>query len=292
MWDVHNMEDLAPVAVHIVLDPESPLGHHGFVDSPNHGPRGTALVKELIPYLDDRFHLHAQDNGRIVTGHSSGGWSSLWLQLQWPDVFGGCWSSAPDPVEFSAFQMTDLYHDVSMFTADDGTLTPSFRDRSDPIGDMAVKMSVREEAHMEYAMHSLGGSGEQWDTWRAMFSPRDETTGFPKPMFDPITGAIDKAVVEHWKQFDIARLVRNDWETYAPIFAERVHLVCGGEDSFYLNRAVERLKVFVDDHQTIEGGTGSITLVPRADHFEVLGRVIQDWHEEVRAFFRSSGLHE
>jgi len=98
-----GIEDIAPMAVHVVLDPESPLGHHGFVDSPNHGPRGTALVRELIPYLEGEFRLVARPEARVVTGYSSGGWSALWLELRWPDVFGACWASAPDPVDFSAF---------------------------------------------------------------------------------------------------------------------------------------------------------------------------------------------
>jgi hypothetical protein len=44
--------DYTPQAVFIVLDPESPLGHHGFVDNENHGPRGRALVSERIPHLE------------------------------------------------------------------------------------------------------------------------------------------------------------------------------------------------------------------------------------------------
>jgi hypothetical protein len=98
-----------PSTVYIVLDPESPLGHHGFVDSVNHGPRGTALVSELIPHLESKFRLVTRPEARIVTGHSSGGWSALWLQLNWPQVFGGCWARAPDPIDFSAFQMANLW---------------------------------------------------------------------------------------------------------------------------------------------------------------------------------------
>jgi len=46
---------------------------------PGDRPRGEALVKEFIPYLESQFHLIAKPEARIVTGHSSGGWSSLWL---------------------------------------------------------------------------------------------------------------------------------------------------------------------------------------------------------------------
>ena len=38
---------------------------------------------------------------RFLTGHSSGGWSSLWLQVDYPEFFGGVWSTAPDSGRFS-----------------------------------------------------------------------------------------------------------------------------------------------------------------------------------------------
>ena len=91
------------------LEAESPTGHHVFADSPGNGPRGTALVEEFIPHLETQWPLRPEPGGRLLTGHSSGGWSSLWLQLNWPDVFGGTWSTAPDPVDFRDFQRTDIY---------------------------------------------------------------------------------------------------------------------------------------------------------------------------------------
>ena len=103
-------------------------------------------------------------------------------------------------------------------------------------------MTVRQECLMEHAIDPSGGSGGQWDAWEAMFSPRDPATGRPRPMFDARSGAIDRAVVEAWSRFDIARLVTGDWERFGPILRGRVRLACGAQDSFYLNRAVERLR--------------------------------------------------
>ena len=103
-------------AIWIVLDPEDRLGHHGFVDSDNFGPRSTALVEEFIPWLERRFRLVSSPKARFLTGHSSGGWSSLWLQLNHPEFFGGCFSSAPDPVDVTAFETVDLTSDQTLFT--------------------------------------------------------------------------------------------------------------------------------------------------------------------------------
>ena len=68
-------------------------GHSVYANSAVNGPRGDALVEELIPYVDAHFRTVAAPTARFVTGHSSGGWSSLWLQVSYPDTFGGVWSS-------------------------------------------------------------------------------------------------------------------------------------------------------------------------------------------------------
>lgn len=299
MYRTPGVEDVAPLAVVIVLDPESPLGHHGFTDTVNHGPRGTALVQEFIPHLEETFRLVTKPPARIVTGHSSGGWASLWLQLQWPDVFGACFSSAPDPIDFTAFQKSDIYEDTSMFALPDERETPSYRrvtaDREDE-----VRMTVREEVGMEYALHPLGGSGQQWDTWAAMFSPKDEATGYPKRMFDPVSGEIDRDVAEHWQRFDMTRMVREDWEKYGPIVTERVRLVCGELDDYYLHRAVERFRGLIEEKtgEPMEAGDerrttmerGYVFLHPYATHGNMMQYITNRWNREMRLHFLRHGL--
>jgi hypothetical protein len=299
MYRTPGVEEVAPLAVVIVLDPESPLGHHGFTETENHGPRGTALVKEFIPHLEKEFRIVAKPQARIVTGHSSGGWTSLWLQLQWPDVFGACFSSAPDPIDFTAFQKSNIYEDESMFVMSDGSETPSYRKVSFEREDV-VLMTVREEVGMEYALHPLGGSGQQWDTWAAMFSPKDEETGFPKRLFDPLTGKIDRSIAESWKKFDIARLVREDWDNYGPIVTERVRLVCGELDDYYLHPAVERFRDLVEEktgkpmeagderRTTLEGGY--VLIHPYATHDNMIAYITNRWNREMRLHLKRHGL--
>ena len=93
-----------------MLDPSCPLGHDVFADSANNGPVGQALVTEFLPAFDLAFRTVADARARFLTGHSSGGWSSLWLQVTYPDNFGGTWSTSPDPVDFRDFQAIDVYH--------------------------------------------------------------------------------------------------------------------------------------------------------------------------------------
>src|SRR5262249_55183240 len=114
-----NVTDVAGVEMlYVVLDPRCRLGHPVFAESEHTGPYGQALCKELIPYIEKTYRAVGTPAARFVTGHSSGGWSSLWLQITYPDFFGGVWSTAPDPVDFRDFQRVNIYTDKSMFTDD------------------------------------------------------------------------------------------------------------------------------------------------------------------------------
>jgi hypothetical protein len=289
---------VVPQAVWIVLDPEAPLGHHGFVDSPANGPRGQALVEELIPELERRFRLVRRPEARILTGHSSGGWSSLWLQLRYPGTFGACFSSAPDPVDFRSFQGIDLYRDTSVFSDADGKERPSFRTVLADAFDK-VRMTIRQEAGMERVLGPARDSGEQWDAWSAMWSAVDPRTRLPKPMFDDVAGTIDRGTVTaDWSRFDIGRLLREDTDRVAPILRTRVRLLCGDRDNFYLDGAVRLLR---DDLARIAAGRaaagkplpdgpGYVELVPGEDHRTLPASSMLRWQREMRDHLHANGL--
>jgi len=289
---IPRVDEIAPYAVYVVLDPESPLGHHGFCDSANNGPVGTALVEELIPFLTSEFRLTDRNEGRLVMGHSSGGWSSLWLQLEHPESFGGCWSSAPDPVDFSAFETSDLYADANLYFGPDGSLRGSFRELATVEGLMRMTMSAREENAMEHAIDPHGRSGQQWDAWEAMFSPRDPATGLPTPMFDPLSGRIDRSVVEHWARFDIARRLSDDWDRRWPIMRDRVRLNVGGIDSFYLERAVAALSQKMERRLAGDAwsGAGYVRIIPDETHSTVARKIADRVNHEMRAHLIGAGF--
>ena len=111
-------------------------------------------------------------------------------------------------------------------------------------------------------------------------------------MFDAQTGAIDKTIVQHWMQFDISRMVDSDWEHYGPIIKNKVRLMCGELDSYYLNRAVSRFKTMVETRQDGVVGLGYILLVPNADHGTLTSMVYQRINNEMRAHFQAHGLYE
>ena len=94
--------DLPPM-IYVLLDESCPGGTHEFADSANNGPWGRALTTELIPYLEKKYRMQDQASGRLLTGHSSGGWAALWLQVTYPKLFGGTWPTSPDPSDFRSF---------------------------------------------------------------------------------------------------------------------------------------------------------------------------------------------
>ena len=260
-------QELARRAFEITLDPESPNGHTLFADSDVNGPCGEALVKELIPALEAKYKLIPHASARIVHGHSSGGWSVLWLATRYPETFGACWSSSPDPVDFRRFELVDIYaHDNAYFDAS-GNEVPSTR------RDEKATLSVRGENQQEEVLGPDNSSAQQWDSWQAVFGSR-APSGWPAPLFDAHTGKLDPAEAEHYKRYDLGHLLRTNLGTLGPIFLQRVRLVCGDADDFYLNEAVALLKEDVDKLPTTdlpEGRHGYIKLLPGLDHGSVYG---------------------
>jgi pimeloyl-ACP methyl ester carboxylesterase len=268
-------------AFFITLDPESPNGHTLFADSDVNGPCGAALVNELIPALEAKYKLIAQPSARIVRGHSSGGWSVLWLAVTYPETFGACWSSSPDPVDFRRFELVNIYDDASAYVDKDGNDVPSTR------SDGKVTLSIRGENQQEEVLGENNSSAQQWDSWQAVYGSR-APSGWPAPLFDAQTGKLDPVEAEHYKRYDIGVLLRSNPDKLGPIFLQRVRLVCGDADDFYLNEAVALLKEDVERlkvESLPEGKHGYVKLLPGLDHGSVYGS------EAMRAFPREMLEH-
>ena len=92
------------------------------------GPGARPWSRSSSRYIERTFPAIADPRARLLNGHSSGGWSSLWLQVTYPDVFGGTWSTSPDPVDFRDFQRINLYAPgENMFRDRDGKRRPIAR---------------------------------------------------------------------------------------------------------------------------------------------------------------------
>jgi hypothetical protein len=240
----------------VTLDPSCPLGHHVFADSANNGPVGQSLVSEFIPELEAQFRTVAAPTARFLTGHSSGGWSSLWLQVAYPEVFGGTWSTSPDPVDFRDFQQIDLYcRAENMYRDVTGARRPLARH------DGHVVLWYDDFDHTEEVL----GYGGQLHSFEAVFSPRG-TDGKPLRLWNRQTGAIDTALARQWEKYDIRLVLERQWSELGPKLAGKLHVFQGDLDTFYLEGATKLLKESLARLKS----DAVVEIVPGKDHGNLL----------------------
>jgi hypothetical protein len=224
----------APPMIWVFLDHAVGTGLHEFADSANNGPWGAALTIELIPALERQYRMDATPSGRFLTGHSSGGWSALWLQVRYPRVFGGSWPTSPDPSDFHDFLHVDLYTPNANFYHDAaGMPYPLARDHG------KVMTTVEEYTRSEWVMGQYGG---QIGSFEWVFSPRG-SDGRPVPLIDRATGNVDPEVAAYWRaNYDVANIIKRDWPILKPSLDGKIHLTVGAADTFYLDGPMHRLE--------------------------------------------------
>jgi hypothetical protein len=234
--------DDTPRLILLQLDGAGPNGDPYYVNSANNGPFGDALVQELIPHVEARFRAIGQPRGRVLSGSSTGGWVSLALQVFYPDFFNGTWTSCPDPVDFRALELVNIYQDDNAYVNKYGNERPSDRDAN---GD--VRLTMRREVGIENLLgrgNSYTLSGEQWGDWNAVFGPRG-ADGLPVPIWDPQSGKVNHAVAEHWKKYDLRLVLEQNWQTLGPKLRGKIHIAAGEADAYFLNNAVHLLDKFL-----------------------------------------------
>jgi hypothetical protein len=255
------LADDAPRMVLLYLDGDGPYGDCYQVNSDNNGPYGDAITQELIAYVEQKFRCIGKPEARVLDGGSTGGWVSLALQVFYPDFFNGTWSYCPDPVDFRAFQLVNIYDDRNAYVNRNGFERPSARELN---GD--VRFTMRHECQMENVMgagDSWTMSGEQWGAWNAAYGARG-ADGRPEPLWDPKTGVINRAAAEHWKRYDIGMILQRNWKTLGPKLQGKIHIWIGESDDYFLNNAVHLLDAFLSKADPPYGG--SISFGPGKGH--------------------------
>jgi S-formylglutathione hydrolase FrmB len=222
------------------------------VNSANVGPYGDALTQELYPYIEKQFRGIGEAWARSLYGGSTGGWRVLGLQVFYPDFFNGAWAACPDPIDFSAYSLVNLYQDKNAFYA--GGPWKEVPIPMERTADGKV-LSVMEDAiRFELVLGTKGRSGEQFDIWQAVYSPAGED-GYPKLILDPHTGVIDHQVAEYWKEhYDLNHIMQRDWKTLGPKLAGKLHFAVGDADSYYLDHAVRLTEKFLESTKDLAKG--------------------------------------
>ncbi|NJC28241.1 alpha/beta hydrolase [Neolewinella antarctica] len=234
--------DEGPNVISVFLDSDGPYGDNYQLNSANSGPFGDALIEELIPAIEADYRVLPGAENRFVDGCSTGGWVSLALMTFYPDSFGAVYSYSPDPVSFNWMQLINLYEDENAFYNRDGYLTPTHRTINGR-PTLSVKREVSDE-NVVSGSGSYTSSKSQWGAWNAVYSGRG-ADGLPKPVFDPVSGVIDPAVVKEWEKFDLLKHTKENWPTLGPKLAGKVYVWMGDMDNYYLNNALREYDAFL-----------------------------------------------
>ena len=253
-----------PRMIAIVIQHANPFYDDSYaVNSENLGPYGDAITFELIPHIEEQFRGIGEGWARFTYGGSTGGWEALAVQVMYPDEYNGCYAACPDPIDFRAYCLVNLYEDENAYYLDSEfkeRLRPGHRDY---LG--FVDASVLDMNHKELALGSKSRSGQQFDIWEAVYSPVGED-GYPKRIWDKETGVIDKDVANYWKEnYDLAYIMKRDWATLGPKLKGKVKIYCGDMDNYYLNNAVYLTEAFLES-TTDPYYDGEVDYGDRAEH--------------------------
>jgi hypothetical protein len=232
------------------------------VNSANLGPYGDAINKELLPEIERRFRALAAGWARFTYGGSTGGWEALATQVFYPDMYNGAFVACPDPIDFRAFTLINIYEDANAYTLKGEAATVERPAMRNYLGEIFT--TQRDANYMELAQGDRGRSGGQYDIWAAVFGPVGKD-GYPRPVFDKLSGDLDREVAAYWREhFDLSYIVARDWGTLAPKLRGKIHIYVGNGDNYYLTDSVyfaqERLESLQPPYE------GSVAYGERAEH--------------------------
>ncbi|MET0465988.1 MAG: alpha/beta hydrolase-fold protein [Chitinophagaceae bacterium] len=260
--------------IFVFLNPENqtPYGLHAYVDSRVNGPWGTALIEELMPYIQRTYRVSADPRLTFIQGQSSGGYGALWIALHFPAKIGGAWITAPDPIDFSNFTGINIYNDKNAFIDEKG------KERGIYLTEGKFLSTIREGAIKE----SFDGEGGQQQSFEAEFGLPDKY-GKPAQLYDR-NGKINFRVAQSWKPYDLALYVQKHADDLKKKMIGPVKIYAGDADNFLLNDAVEAF-----DRKTKAFG---LSIYPRiikgGTHFNLRSdSLIREINEEMEILIRS-----
>ena len=232
------------------------------VNSANLGPYGDAITYDLIPEIEKRFRGIGKGWARFLYGGSTGGWEAMAVQMFYPEEYNGSWAACPDPIDFRAYTVVNIYEHENAYYADSPWKRLQRPGKRNYLGELAA--TVEDMNHMELALGTNSRSGGQFDIWEAVYSPVG-SNGYPKPIWDKLTGKIDRTVAEYWREnYDLGYILKRDWAKLGPKLEGKLHIYVGEADNYYLNNAVYLVEDFLKT--TKNPYYGVVDYEPRAEH--------------------------
>ncbi len=233
------------------------------VNSESQGPYGDAITYELIPYIEKMFRGQGKGWSRFLYGGSTGGWEALAVQVKYPDEYNGCFAACPDPIDFRAYCLNNIYENENAYYANSNHKRIEIPMHRDYLGN--ISSTVREANHLELVLGDKSRSGAQFDIWEATYSPQG-SDGYPKRLWNKMSGKIDHEVAEYWKEnYDLRYILERDWGRLGEKLKGKIHIYCGDMDNYYLNNAVYLMEDFLE-HTTDPYYEGEVDYGDRAEY--------------------------
>ena len=233
------------------------------VNSENNGPYGDAIQYELIPEIERRFRGIGQGWARFTYGGSTGGWEAMAVQVFYPEEYNGAWVACPDPIDFRAYTVVNIYEDRNAYYLDSPWKRTPRPGQRDWLG--RVSTTLEETNHRELALGTKSRSGDQWDIWEAVYSPAGPD-GYPRRIWDKLTGEVDREVADFWREhYDLVHILHRDWKTLGPKVQGKLFIYVGDMDNYYLNNAVYLAEEFLEGTKDPHYG-GEVDYGDRAEH--------------------------
>ncbi|GGG56019.1 alpha/beta hydrolase-fold protein [Bizionia arctica] len=233
------------------------------VNSASQGPYGDALTYELIPYIEKMFRGQGEGWARFLYGGSTGGWEALAVQVKYPTEYNGCFAACPDPIDFRAYCLINIYEDENAYYAKSNHNTVEIPAHRDYLGNISA--TLKDENHLELVLGNKSRSGGQYDIWEATYSPQG-ADGYPEPIWDKYSGDINHEVATYWKEnYDLRHILERDWDKLGDDLKGKIHIYCGDMDNYYLNNAVYLMEDFLES-TTDPYYEGEVAYGDRAEH--------------------------
>ena len=214
-------EGKAKPAIVVFPDCSTAYGGSQYVNSSATGSYEDHLVKELVPFIQDKFAAIPSPSARALIGKSSGGFGALWLGMRHPGVFGHVASHSGDMLFEQSYAL-----DFPKFA------NAVFKHGGSPEKFVKAFLASRDKEGFDHAAINTIGMA-------SCYSPNPKSKlGFDLPC-DSRTGEVIPAVFARWKAFDPVEACagrRAALKSLSTLFID-----AGRRDEFFLHLGARKL---------------------------------------------------
>ena len=207
------------------------------VNSANLGPYGDAITYELIPYLEKKYRCIGAGWARFLYGGSTGGWEALAAQVFYPTEYNGCYAACPDPIDFRAYTVVDIYKDKNAYY-DEGPV---------PQGQAAWPPQLSGTHLIDRLKMSIGSSscsGPRVDPGSSGTSGRPSIRRWVRTAIPGASGT-RRPASSTTRSPSIGAIIttcdyilERDWPKIGKQLEGKINIYVGDMDNYYLNNAV------------------------------------------------------